>query len=108
MATLVTYAPSHRGSTAKRFGKVLADGIGDRYAIYRSDSEKLIPGCKVVLLRKDKDQRRAEGILVQLVERNRTDNGIQRYDVHIRGGGVSPPNWVECLYFWTTGAVVMA
>lgn len=86
MTTLIIHAPYHRSKTGvKSFEKVLADGIGDRYAIGSRDFDRLCPGCKTVLLRKDKDQRRAEGILVRLVERNKASNGLQRYDIYIEG-----------------------
>jgi hypothetical protein len=40
-------------------------------------------GCKVVLLSKDQ-KLRAEGEFVKLDPMTKTNNGIQRYDVHVK------------------------
>ena len=84
MTTLVIHAPDHRvKDSAKSFEAVLTDGIGEGYAIFQKDISRLCPDCTVVLLRKDKNKRRAEGRLVKLVRTNRkTPQGIWRYDVH--------------------------
>lgn len=85
--TLVIHAPDYwvKGGGKKSFEAVLASGIGAGYAIYKKYMSILVPGCKVVLLRKDKNKSRAEGSLVKLVPTNRyTPQGIQRYDVHIK------------------------
>jgi len=84
LATLVIHAPEAKAKKgAKRFEDVLADGVGVEYAIPRKDISKLLPGSTVVLLRKDKNKRRAEGVLVKLaLTTNKTPQGIQRYDVH--------------------------
>jgi len=83
--TLVIHAPNYRVAK-KSFEAVLKSGIGAGYAIYKKDISRLVPGCKVVLLRKDVNRKRAEGTLNKLVPTNRyTPQGIQRYDVHIEG-----------------------
>ena len=92
MATLIIHAPDYRVKDgAKSFEKVLADGIGEGYAIGQKYISKLPQGSKVVLLRKDRDKKRAEGTLVKLISTNRyTPQGIQRYDVHTKGLTVVP------------------
>ena len=88
MYTLVIHAPDYTviEEGKKSFDAVLKDGVGVGYAISKNDVNRLPPGSKVVLLRKDKNQRRAEGQLVKLVPTNKyTPQGIQRYDVHIAG-----------------------
>jgi len=88
MTTLVIHAPDYmvKKSGKKSFEQVLADGIGKGYAIYEEYISKLPKGSKVVLLRKDRNKKRAEGILVRLVPTGRyTPQGMQRYDVHIKG-----------------------
>ena len=87
MTTLVIHAPDYRVKDgAKSFEQVLADGIGKGYAIYEKYKSKLPEGSKVILLRNDKNQRRAEGYLINLLKTGiKTDNGIWRYDVHING-----------------------
>lgn len=90
MATLVIHAPDYRVKQgAKSFAAVLATGIGDGYAIFQRDIARLVPGSKVVLLRKDSNEQRAEGSLVKLVSNGKTTpQGIKRYDVHFSGGKV--------------------
>jgi len=84
MTTLVIHTPSSKvAQEAKRsFEKTLESKIGDEYAIYQNLLPRLSPGCRVVVL--DKDQgKRAEGTLVKLERGSKTENGIQRYNVHI-------------------------
>lgn len=85
MSTLVIHAPQNKADTEgkRTFEGTLKSGVGDEYAIYPNLRTRLNPGDCVVVL--DKDRRlRAEGILVVLIPRSRTENGIQRYDVHIK------------------------
>jgi hypothetical protein len=85
MRTLVINAPKAKveQESKQSFESTLGSGVGDGYAIAGSLFAQLSAGCGVVLL--DKDQRkRAEGTLVQLVPTEKTGNGIQRYDVHIK------------------------
>lgn len=86
MTTLVIHAPDRRAkSGSKSFEAVLADGIGDKYAIFQKDVGRLVSGSKVVLLRKDKEKSRAEGILLQLVDTGKkTPQGILKYNVHFK------------------------
>ena len=89
MTILVIHAPDYavKKGGKKSFEAVLADGIGEGYLIFPKEIEKLSPGSKVVLLRKDKNQKRAEGILVKLEQvYYRSLHRVQkRYDVHIQG-----------------------
>jgi hypothetical protein len=84
MTTLVIHAPSRKvAQEAKRsFEKTLQSKVGDEYAINRHLLPRLNSGCRVVVLDKEQEKR-AEGTLVKLEPRSKTDNGIQRYDVHI-------------------------
>jgi hypothetical protein len=84
MPTLVIHAPDYRVKpNVKSFEAIMADGIGDGYAIFQTDKDRLHSGCTVVLLRKDRNRKRAEGRLVKLEEINRkTPQGIQRYDIY--------------------------
>ena len=84
MTTLVIHAPSSKvvQESKRSFDKTLESRVGDEYAIYQNLLPRLSAGCRVVVL--DKNQRkRAEGTLVKLEPRSKTENGIQRYDVHI-------------------------
>jgi hypothetical protein len=86
MATLVINAPKAeiRQTNAQSFETTFTSGVGDGYAIAKGLFAQLSAGCGVVLL--DKDQRkRAEGTLVRLVRIDeKTGNGIQRYEVHMK------------------------
>ena len=87
MTTLIIHAPDRRvKSGAKSFEAVLADGVGVGYAISQEHAKILVPGSDVVVLRKDKNKKRAEGSLIKLVSTSRkTPQGIQRYNVHCKG-----------------------
>ena len=88
MYTLVIHAPDYTviKQGKKSFDAVLRSGVGVGYAISANDVSRLSPGSKVVLLRKDKNQKRVEGQLVKLVPTHTyTPQGIRRYDVHIAG-----------------------
>jgi len=82
---LVINAPRWRvrQENARSFEEILHLGIGEGYAIYENIFDQLYPGCGVVVLDKDREQR-AEGQLIELVPTTRTNKGIQRYDVRIR------------------------
>lgn len=86
MTTLVIHAPYSKGKPGapNSFETYLKTGVGKGYAIWNKWAVEIRPGGTVVLLRKDKSNKRAEGILVRLVETNQYVNGVQRYDVHIR------------------------
>ena len=62
MTSLVLHAPSGkaRQEGKKSFDDTVRDGIGDRYAIGSKSYQQTRPGCRVVILDKDK-RRRAEG-----------------------------------------------
>lgn len=85
MPSLVINAPKQQVvlNNKKSFQETFGSGIGQGYAIWRTLFNQIYPGCKVVLLCKD-ERRRGEGILEKLVPTDKTINGIQRYDVHIR------------------------
>jgi hypothetical protein len=97
MAILVINAPRWRvgQENARSFEEILRLGIGEGYAIYNNIFDQLFPGCGVVVLDKDRNLR-AEGQLTRLVPTNRTNNGIQRYDVYIRNL-IEVPYRAECL-----------
>jgi len=85
MPSLVINAPRQQEieRNAKSFDTTFATGVGDSYAINSKLFAQIRPGCKVVLLSKDR-KLRAEGELVRLVPTYKTKNRIQRYDVHVR------------------------
>jgi len=97
MAILAINAPRWRvrQENAMSFEEILRLGIGRGYAIYNNIFNQLSPGCSVVVLDKDRELR-AEGQLIELVPRDRTNNGIQRYDVRIRNL-IEVPYRPECL-----------
>ncbi len=97
VTTLVIHAPDRRVKKdgAKSFEKILADGIGKGYIIFQGDEKKLHPGSKVVLLRNDKNEARAEGVLVRWEPTTKTPRGKQRYDVYIKGLTEVRYEWVE-------------
>lgn len=92
MTTLVIHAPGWAAKKgAKSFDWVLQHNMGYRYAIYNNYLSKINPGCRVVVLQKDKPQRRAEGELVELVPTGAfTRNGIQRFDIYIKNLTIVP------------------
>ena len=69
---------------AQSFEKTFSTGIGKNFAVNSNLFQHIHPGCKVVLLSKDR-KLRAEGELIRLVATYKSKNGIQRYDVHVRG-----------------------
>jgi hypothetical protein len=85
MPSLVIHAPHGRvqEENKRSFNETFETGIGDEYAIPSRLAALLSPGCKVILLSKD-EQKRAEGELVKLEPRSKANNGMQRYDVHVR------------------------
>jgi hypothetical protein len=84
MSTLVIHAPHQKvqEENKRSFRQTFESRIGDEYAIPSGLVAQLHPGCTVVLLSKD-EEKRAEGKLVKLVPKSKTNNGIQRYDVYI-------------------------
>ncbi|MGD0415532.1 MAG: hypothetical protein ABSA80_09280 [Terriglobales bacterium] len=91
MATLVINAPKAkiRQTNAQSFETTLTSCVGDGYAIWKTLVAQVNTGSGVVLL--DKDQKkRAEGTLVRLVPIEKTGNGIQRYEVHMKNLRIVP------------------
>src|SRR5947207_7849789 len=84
--TLVINAPRWRAvrDGARSFQATFDSGVGRGYALTRAIHQGCASGCRVVLLSKD-ERRRAEGVLLELVRTEKTDNGLWRYDVHVRG-----------------------
>jgi len=87
MATLVIHAPYWKAKPGQPYSweTYFRTGIGRGYAISRKDVDKLRSGSKVVkvvLLRNDYKQRRAEGVLVDLKDAGKTPQGVGRYDVY--------------------------
>lgn len=74
----------------------LQTGIGLGYILSQSEysilkAAMLIDNVKVVLLRNDKDKRRAEAWLTNLVQTPRQAKGGWRYDVHFKDPKVITP-----------------
>ncbi len=86
MSSLIINAPRQQeiARNAQSFEKTFSTGIGESYAINSKLFQQIHHGCKVVLLSKDR-KLRAEGELIRLVPTYKSKNGIQRYDVHVRG-----------------------
>lgn len=84
MATLVIHTPKWRElkENAKSFDSTIRSSVGDGYAIYKNLVDQLTPRCGVVIICKDTKER-AEGILNNLDPTEKTENGIQRYNVFI-------------------------
>lgn len=86
MATLFIGAPYRIASPGQRysFEYICKTGIGEGYAIWEKWVSIIKSGWAVVLLRNDKDEKRAEGILVDLKPTGKYTKGVQQYDVHMR------------------------
>lgn len=97
MPTLVIHAPECQlgRDDTKSFCETFTTRIGRAYALNRKIFSQISPGCRVVLLCKDK-KRRAEGQLVKLEPATKdgsllvTKNGIKRYDVHVENFEMIP------------------
>lgn len=86
--TLVINAPEYKGKPGAPNSLEAYFNTGEAlgYAIFQKDVSKLSQDSKVVLLRKGKNQKRAEGSFVKLVYTGKTTpQGIKRYDVHFEG-----------------------
>lgn len=92
MTTLVISAPDYRVKDgAESFETIIEKGRGKGYAIWEKWAKKIRPGWTVILLRADKNKKRAEGILArELVGTGQYVNGVQRYDIHIKGLAIVP------------------
>jgi len=86
MATLFIHAPYRKAPPGQRysFEHICKTGVGEGYAIWQKWAVIIRRGWKVVLLRCDKDRKRAEGKLVELQPTGIHVNGVQRYNVHMK------------------------
>ncbi len=101
MPKLIINAPSSKKNKAP-FDKILKSGIGPRYAIPKWIADIVNRGCDVVLL-DTRGKRRSEGTLIKdLVKRDKTGIGMQRYDVFIDDIKTVPYK-PEKLNRWGTG-----
>ncbi len=84
MTTLVIHTPYWKGKPGapNSWEAYFQTGVGKGYAISKAGTSKLGPGSKVVLLRNDYKQRRAEGFLLRLVCTGIIPQGMKKYDVH--------------------------
>jgi hypothetical protein len=84
--TLIIHAPYRRAKpgTPHSFETYFQTGVGEGYIIHDTKVGKLPPGSTVILLRQDKEEKRAKGLLVELVRKSKTPKGKQRYDVHFK------------------------
>lgn len=87
MATLIIHAPKTMAEqqSKRSFQATRESGIGDGYAISRYVHDELAFASDAVVLLDKVDKRRAEGTLEKLVENGKTETGMKRYDVHIKG-----------------------
>ena len=98
MPSLVIHTPEYQlvREDAKSFEDTFDTGVGKAYALNSTIYRQIYPGCRVVLLCKDRRRRRAEGKLVRLepaIKDGRrwvTKNGIQRYDVYVENFEMVP------------------
>jgi hypothetical protein len=86
MPTLFLSAPKVRTAEGsdfyKTFQSILSSGIGPDYGIYSSLIARIHAGDRAVVF--DRDQRlQAEGFIAGITEKQKTRNGIQRYDIRI-------------------------
>jgi len=90
MVTLVIHAPDYRVKKSEKresYETIFKNGKGKNYAIYNDDAKniKSSPNVVVVLLRKDRNKKRAEGCLIKIIETDQmTRQGIRRYDVYFK------------------------
>jgi hypothetical protein len=100
MTTLIISTPWYKKDDAGHYvGKpgqlqswetYLKTGIGLEYILYPAEVSKLQQSidsgsCKLVMLRQDKDKRRAEARLTKLVITPKKGQNQSRYDVHFVG-----------------------
>lgn len=86
-ATLILHVPYGRGvpGSPYSFETYMQTGVGRGYALSEREVSALHPGCKVVLLRNDRQRCRAEASFVSLDRTDkRTPQGIPRYHVYFR------------------------
>jgi hypothetical protein len=85
MATLVINVPFEKTTSENKrsFERTIETGIGDEYAIPSAQVSKLASGSRVIVLDKSRCKR-AEGTLVELISKSKTNSGMQRYDVRIK------------------------
>jgi hypothetical protein len=84
--TIVIHAPwnNEGGKTGEPYSveTYLHTGIAKNYAIAQNEVNALHAGDKVIVLRNNKNKARVEGMLVELIKREKkTKNFIQKYDV---------------------------
>src|SRR6266436_6603061 len=73
----------------RSFAQTLAIGIGDGFALSRSQFQQLSPGDRLLLLEKETRQC-AEGTMVGLQPNGWAGNGMQRYDVPMKDMAMVP------------------
>jgi|SRR5579871_2026636 len=87
MPTLFLLAPHSKtqpGTHHKDFYTIVANGVGPDYGISSNLIQQVTTGMRVVLF--DRDRRlQAEGTVAAYVPTAKAGNGVQRYDVSIRG-----------------------
>ena len=74
-----------RRAGKRSFDETLKTRIGKGYAISKSLRQLCKGGCCLIILLSNDEKRRAEGTLSRLVPTKKALNGIQRYDVHMKG-----------------------
>jgi hypothetical protein len=87
MSTLFLLAPHSRtqpGTHRKDFYTIVANGVGPDYGISTNLMPQVGAGMPVVVF--DRDRRlQAEGTVTGYAPTTKAGNGVQRYDVSIRG-----------------------
>jgi hypothetical protein len=92
MPTLFLLAPHSKnqpGTHHKDFYTILANGVGPDYGLSSSLIQQVTTGMPVIVF--DRDRRlQAEGTVTGYAPTTKAGNGVQRYDVSIRGLTLRP------------------
>ena len=87
MPTLFLLAPHSRtqaGTHRKDFYTIRTSGVGPDYGISKHLILRVVAGMSVVVFDRDRSLQ-AEGIVAGNAPTTKAGNGVQRYDVNIRG-----------------------
>jgi len=87
MPTIYLSAPHSKtqvGTHRRDFFTILANGIGPDYGIWSTLIGQVVPGMSAVVFDRDRGLR-AEGTIVSYAATVKAANGVQRYDLIMRG-----------------------
>jgi hypothetical protein len=92
MRTLFLLAPHSKNQPStnhKDFNTIRASGVGPDYGISSNLIGQVAPGMPVVVFDRDRGLQ-ARGIVTGCTPTTKAGNGVQRYDVGIRGLAMQP------------------